>query len=135
LQLSAFGPNGRFGSRARMSNTQPLVAAAAGVPQRADPLPLAPAMTVPGQQETPALQNKRRRAPSPITESGHFRTAGRCLFARNVFVANSLPIIVLVIGGGRAGPVLAANALDAMFLVRGYLARNRKPAIKGKVGD
>jgi hypothetical protein len=48
LQLSAFGPNGRFGSRARMSNTQPLVAAAAGVPQRADPLPLAPAMTVAG---------------------------------------------------------------------------------------
>jgi len=30
-----------------MSNTPPLVAAAAGVPQRADPLPLAPVMAVP----------------------------------------------------------------------------------------
>jgi hypothetical protein len=33
-----------------MSNTPPLVAAAAGVPQKADPLPLAPAMTVAGQE-------------------------------------------------------------------------------------
>jgi hypothetical protein len=35
-----------------MSDTPPLVATAAGVPQRADPLPLAPAMAVAGQLRT-----------------------------------------------------------------------------------
>jgi hypothetical protein len=40
-----------------------------------------------------------------------------------------------VIGGRRVGRLVAANAFDAMFLVGGYLARNREPAIKGKVGN
>jgi len=42
---------------------------------------------------------------------------------------------VLVMGGRRAGRVLAANTLDAMFPVGGYLAGNREPAIKNKVGN
>jgi hypothetical protein len=40
-----------------MSNTRSPVAAAAGVPQRADPLPLAPAMAVAGQDLTHAVQH------------------------------------------------------------------------------
>jgi hypothetical protein len=53
----------RCGSRGGMSNTRSLVAAAAGVPQRADPLPLAPTMAVAGHQRTHALQQKRPRGP------------------------------------------------------------------------
>jgi hypothetical protein len=40
----------------------------------------------------------------------------------------------LVMGGKRIRRVLAANALDAMILARGYLVRNRQPTIKSKAG-
>jgi hypothetical protein len=53
LQLSAKA-NGGFGSKAGMSNTLPLVAAAAGVPQTADPLRLPAATVVTGHLRTPA---------------------------------------------------------------------------------
>ena len=56
-------------------------------------------------------------------------------FANSLLCHLALPIIVLVIGGRRVGCVLAANALYAMFLVRGDLAPNREPAIKSEVGN
>jgi hypothetical protein len=42
---------------------------------------------------------------------------------------------ILVMGGRRGSHVVAANTFDAMFLVGGYFARNREPAIEGKLGD
>jgi hypothetical protein len=42
---------------------------------------------------------------------------------------------VSVIGARRVCRVVAAEALDAMFLVGRYLARNREPTIEGKLGD
>jgi hypothetical protein len=40
-----------------------------------------------------------------------------------------------VIGGTRVGRAITANALDAVFLVGRYLARNSEPAIRGEVSD
>jgi hypothetical protein len=42
---------------------------------------------------------------------------------------------ILVMGGRRGSHVVAANTFDAMFLVGGYFARNREPAIEGKLSD
>jgi hypothetical protein len=49
-----------------MSNTPPLVAAAPGVPQRADPLPLAPAMTVAGQGTNPLARESAARGAEQV---------------------------------------------------------------------
>ena len=70
---------------AGMSNTPPLAAAAAGVPERADPLPLAPTMTLTGQEriyvmrDDPAAYDQvstpsNRRPNSVSTAGGHGST-------------------------------------------------------------
>jgi hypothetical protein len=64
-----------------------------------------------------------------------FRWKDYRLDGRDRFKTMTLATCELVMGGRRGSHVVAANTFDAMFLVGGYFARNREPAIKGKLGD